>query len=207
MRLLETGAIDQQLYAVRILSVNFYLYDTGNGIVCFDTGFSKTIIRRELRKLNINVGDVTHVFLTHSDFDHTGGLSLFSKAKVYMLKDEEPLVNGKLWRAPGLINRLSSTVQPLWLEDGERISVGSSEIQAIHAPGHTPGSAAYQLNGSLLFTGDCFKIRNGISLPIPAILNMDNDAHRLSIQKLAAINNIDAAYTAHSGVTSRILTM
>ena len=206
MRLLDTGLIEDNLFAVKTLSVNFYLHATPAGYVCFDAGFSKPMIRKELRKLNVDPKDVKHVFLTHSDFDHTGGLSLFTNAQVYLLKDEQPLVSGLIWRAPGLSNRLPANVIPIWLNDGQVVRINDTTVEVVHAPGHTPGSAAYRLNNSMLITGDCFKIRNGIALPVPAVLNMDHEQHRQSILKLAALKDISLACTAHSGLTRRIMT-
>jgi glyoxylase-like metal-dependent hydrolase (beta-lactamase superfamily II) len=40
------------------------------------------------------------------------------------------------------------------LEDGDTVSVGSATLTALHTPGHTPESMAYQLGESALFTGD-----------------------------------------------------
>ncbi len=39
------------------------------------------------------------------------------------------------------------------LEDGQRLSVGGHEVEAIHTPGHTPGSTCF-LAGRRLFSGD-----------------------------------------------------
>ncbi len=40
------------------------------------------------------------------------------------------------------------------LVDKERISFGSSVIEVVHSPGHTPGSTSFLLDNMLLFTGD-----------------------------------------------------
>jgi glyoxylase-like metal-dependent hydrolase (beta-lactamase superfamily II) len=37
---------------------------------------------------------------------------------------------------------------------GMEVKVGSCTLQAVHTPGHTPGSTAWLLNGAYLFTGD-----------------------------------------------------
>lgn len=39
------------------------------------------------------------------------------------------------------------------LEDGERVPLGAAELRVIHTPGHTLGSACFQI-GNALFTGD-----------------------------------------------------
>jgi len=33
--------------------------------------------------------------LTHSDFDHAGGLSLFENAEIYLSRDEEQMITKK----------------------------------------------------------------------------------------------------------------
>jgi glyoxylase-like metal-dependent hydrolase (beta-lactamase superfamily II) len=38
--------------------------------------------------------------------------------------------------------------------DGQRFTFGTSTIDVIHSPGHTPGSTSFLLNGTHLFTGD-----------------------------------------------------
>jgi glyoxylase-like metal-dependent hydrolase (beta-lactamase superfamily II) len=40
------------------------------------------------------------------------------------------------------------------IRQGLRIKVGKSELEALHTPGHTPGSTSYLLDGKYLFTGD-----------------------------------------------------
>jgi 7,8-dihydropterin-6-yl-methyl-4-(beta-D-ribofuranosyl)aminobenzene 5'-phosphate synthase len=40
----------------------------------FDTGNDPDLVLGNLRKLNIDISDVTEVFLSHNHFDHTGGL-------------------------------------------------------------------------------------------------------------------------------------
>jgi glyoxylase-like metal-dependent hydrolase (beta-lactamase superfamily II) len=40
------------------------------------------------------------------------------------------------------------------LADGQRIAVGSHELQVLHTPGHTPGSLCFLLRPALCFCGD-----------------------------------------------------
>lgn len=40
------------------------------------------------------------------------------------------------------------------LADQELIPFGSSVIEVVHSPGHTPGSTSFLMDGMLLFTGD-----------------------------------------------------
>lgn len=50
------------------------------------------------------------------------------------------------------------------LVDGNTITIGRSEVRAIHTPGHTSGSLSYMLDGRYLFTGDIL-FADGIGRP------------------------------------------
>ncbi len=50
------------------------------------------------------------------------------------------------------------------LKDGDKIQIGSSEVKAIHTPGHTSGSLSYLLDDRYLFSGDVL-FANGIGRP------------------------------------------
>lgn len=41
-----------------------------------------------------------------------------------------------------------------WLEEGDTIALGSSRIEVLRTPGHTPESLCYRAGDSVLFTGD-----------------------------------------------------
>jgi glyoxylase-like metal-dependent hydrolase (beta-lactamase superfamily II) len=68
--------------------------DSGDGIVCFDTGINGLLTRMGFKQLGLDPCRVSHVFLTHSDYDHMGGVKEFRNAQVYLSKQEEPMVTG-----------------------------------------------------------------------------------------------------------------
>jgi glyoxylase-like metal-dependent hydrolase (beta-lactamase superfamily II) len=77
----ETGKITDNLFVIRTGTANFFTYKIEEDIICFDSGFGKNMIISELNKVGIDPESITHLFLTHSDFDHANGASLFEKAK------------------------------------------------------------------------------------------------------------------------------
>ncbi len=86
---------------------------------------------------------ITDVLLTHSHHDHINGLQQtleHSDAKVHLLKSE-----AKFWG-----ERLS---KPVLHHGGDQLQLGSSVINILHTPGHTPGSACYH-TGNDLIAGD-----------------------------------------------------
>lgn len=66
------------VYAIRSNGyANFYLVESGGNLVAFDSGTNKNTIKKELAKLSLDPLKVTAVFLTHTDFDHTGHSSYY----------------------------------------------------------------------------------------------------------------------------------
>ena len=87
--------------------------------------------------------EITDILLTHSHHDHINGLQQtleHSDAKVHLLKSEAKFWGEKLHQAA--IHH-----------GGDVIKVGQSEINILHTPGHTPGSACYHV-GNDLIAGD-----------------------------------------------------
>jgi glyoxylase-like metal-dependent hydrolase (beta-lactamase superfamily II) len=86
---------------------------------------------------------ITDILLTHSHYDHINGLQQTLEqcdAKIHLLKPE-----AKFWGA--------NLTKPALHHGGDQIKVGDSQINILHTPGHTPGSACYHI-GDDLIAGD-----------------------------------------------------
>jgi hydroxyacylglutathione hydrolase len=86
---------------------------------------------------------ITDILLTHSHHDHINGISGILEhdhAKIHLLKPEYEFWSHQLDK-------------PCLHHGGDRIMLGESEISMLHTPGHTPGSACYQIENELI-TGD-----------------------------------------------------
>ena len=148
---------------------------------------------------------VVAVFLTHTDMDHVGALSLFDKAKLYISKEEEQMINGAKTRWHGLYgwlgkNSISRTDYTL-LEDREIIQTGNLKIEGILVPGHTSGTMAYLVNDKYLFTGDILSLKDGRIAPIPAFFDMDTEQAIKSHEIIRRIPVAEYIFTAHWGYT------
>ncbi len=197
--LLETGPIHGSIYAAKTHSVNFYVWKTGSGVVLFDTGFDRVAVRHALRVIGFEPSAVTHIFLTHSDIDHVGGLSLFPQAQVFLSADEEPMILHQQPRMGLVLNpRIRRPYQ--LLHDGDIVEADGISIRAIAASGHTPGSMCYLANGIALFSGDAFMLRKGEMDTTPRY-GMDIPRQRESIRMLASFKGVELIFTGHWGMS------
>ncbi|MDP4095169.1 MAG: MBL fold metallo-hydrolase [Bacillota bacterium] len=200
-RPVETGKLAENLYAVKTATVNLFLYKEGNNTICIDSGFNNRVTVRQLKKLEINPENVTHLFLTHSDFDHVNGLVIFKNAEIYISSEEEQMITRKKARMFGIFFNKAIKRKINLLRDNDEISAGSIKVRALLTPGHTPGSMSYLLNDSILFGGDTFKVVNNKIYPLKRFYNMDTELQKESIRRLARLENIKLACTAHTGCT------
>jgi glyoxylase-like metal-dependent hydrolase (beta-lactamase superfamily II) len=86
---------------------------------------------------------ITDILLTHSHQDHINGIGAVLEhgdARLHLMKAE-----AQFWG--------KGTALPALHHGGDVIELGATEIRALHTPGHTPGSACYQV-GNELITGD-----------------------------------------------------
>jgi glyoxylase-like metal-dependent hydrolase (beta-lactamase superfamily II) len=86
---------------------------------------------------------ITDILLTHSHHDHVNGIEKVldqTDAQIHLLKAE-----ARFWG--------QALTSPRLHHGGDRIAVGKTEIEILHTPGHTPGSACFHL-GNDLIAGD-----------------------------------------------------
>lgn len=195
---IKTQQLTENVYVVRTLISNFYIYTDGENTVCFDTGYLPVIIKRALRKINVRTDSISHIFLTHSDYDHVGGIKLFKNGQVHLSVDEEKMITFKKPRVLLLFNKRIKRKYQL-LNDGDITYIGKIKVKSITTPGHTPGSMSYLVNDSILFTGDTLTIQNGKIKPFFWFQNMNTTLQKESIKKIMEIDNIKFIFTGHTG--------
>ncbi len=167
-----------------------WIIPTKTGVVLVDAGWDD---EGEVLKKEIAGRTVHAILVTHGHFDHTGGLRLFSDAKVYVGPGEGPLLRGEA-EAGGWMARMSTSMMapdpytpPILKEfkDGDTLEIDGESFKAIHVLGHTQGSAMY-LWKDVLFTGDTIVGRGGHVNRIPAPTYDDYDAARSNVAKVLA---------------------
>jgi glyoxylase-like metal-dependent hydrolase (beta-lactamase superfamily II) len=102
---------------------------------------------------------ITHILLTHSHFDHVGGLAELkeeSSAPIYIHPDAVPML-ARATEAAARFN-LPLTTPPAadrMLAEGDVIDVGNLKLEVLLTPGHAPGHVCFYVREeNVLFDGD-----------------------------------------------------
>lgn len=197
----ETREVIPGIIAVKDGFVNLYLIKGREKYIAVDAGTRKKNITAELQKLNIDVHTILAVFLTHSDYDHAGGVEVFTNAKVYLPEAEEQMINGKTARF-FFIYKNTLTRDYELINDGQTIEIEGLRVRSIAAPGHTPGSVCYLIDDIYLFTGDNLSLKHGKAGIFSYLFNMDSKTQIQSLLRLKELKGIEYMFTGHYGFSS-----
>ncbi|MBP2031873.1 glyoxylase-like metal-dependent hydrolase (beta-lactamase superfamily II) [Clostridium algifaecis] len=146
-RLNRTKKITGNIFVVKTLISNFFIYSDGRITICFNSGFIPLIINRELRKVNVKPESISNVFLTSPKFQHIGGIKVFKNARIYMSDDLSSKRSQKLLEDLDKRNNMEYEK----IKDGDIIDLGSIKVRSFVIPGHLPGSMSYIVNDSFVF--------------------------------------------------------
>lgn len=162
--------------------------------------------------IGINSNNIKHLFITHADVDHCGGIdicgtSIFPDAKVYLGKGEKAYLNGDTHRMTKLGIKIKNCVKlarDFYPINGDEIFyIEGIKVQAIHTPGHTLGHTCYLVDDKVLFTGDCLAVNDNGGYSFFDFFTQYPDMNKKSLVKLKEIaNKVNLKYvcTGHSGV-------
>ncbi len=195
--------ISEKVIAICSPASCFYAVTDGSAAILIDTGMNPRWAAIGLERCGLAARSVSHVFLTHSDRDHVGGLALFPEAEVYMSGREQAVIDGSVPRTILFLKRRNRFDRRyLALEDEAVVTAGPFRVRAVWTPGHTPGSTSLLVDGSALFTGDLLTLHRGRARPSARVLCNDFQEDQRSIRKLAErVPQADLLCTGHGGWT------
>ena len=150
-----------QKMPVAPIGANCYIVSEAGEAFIIDPGGDAEKIIRAAKNFNVR-----YILLTHTHFDHIGGLNdvkkAFPDAKTAVSTFEHdwlysPQLNfSEDFGFTFVFNREVD----LKLEDGMTLDFAGTKIKVLHTPGHTPGSTCFYIEKSaicgnhLLFSGD-----------------------------------------------------
>lgn len=150
-------------------SISVFLVEKDGRKMLFDTGLGMPGCRLlpSLEAIGLEPEDIDCIFLTHFHGDHIGGMvtdsvSVFPEADVYAARAKYDA-----WMA--MPADAKAQVEKTMEIYGDRVHLfGAGDslpygVEAVAAPGHTPGHTAYQI-GKLLIVGD---LMHGVALQMP----------------------------------------
>lgn len=126
------------VYFVGCIPASSHLIDTGDGLILIDTGYEDTLflLIDSIYRLGFRPEDVKYIIHTHWHGDHTAataGLVELSGAKTFIgHKDAERV---KKYFTPDVL-----------LHEGDKVTLGNTEIDILETPGHTEGCISLFFN-------------------------------------------------------------
>ncbi len=147
------------------------VYILENGRTLIDTGNMYGLID-EFKEIG-NIDKLERIFLTHTHFDHIGGMAeifQYVSPDVYLHKIARGYLNLHRDPFPAFFDALEKEGKLKLLNDGDTLE-GSPTLLVIHAPGHTAGDVVYyDPNSRSIFAGDVvlpYSLRYGPILSKP----------------------------------------
>lgn len=147
-----------QKIPVAPIGANCYIVSEAGAAFIIDPGGDAEKIIRAAKNF-----DVHCILLTHTHFDHIGGLNelkkAFPEAKTAVHKlEKEWLYSDELNLSENFgFSSVYEKEVDIELEDGMTLDFAGTKIKVLHTPGHTPGSTCFYIENSgnhVLFSGD-----------------------------------------------------
>lgn len=204
-------------------TVNYYIFAIvgGDGPVIVDCGCSPKLAEEKklvnyvnpgevLKRMNIDIGAVKHVVVSHIHFDHVSGIELFPKATFYVQEKEynfwikDPMAQRRPFLLPtdlaanAFLRKLEGTERLSLIRGKKKILPG---IELIIAPGHTPGLQVTAVNtakGTAIVGSDVAHTFFSYETDIPSAYIIDMVSWMKSYDKIRAkASSSDLLFPGH----------
>lgn len=148
--------MDYEAVIVGVLETNCYLVYCEKTLECaiVDPGAEAEKIFRVIIKKKLKPVILIN---THGHVDHVGANKDIKERfdiPLYIHASDGPMLNGvQQYELSFFLGAKDSPSPDKFLEDGEKIHIGKSQMKVIHTPGHSPGSVSL-LGDGFLISGD-----------------------------------------------------
>lgn len=144
------------------------------------------------------------ILLTHGHFDHIGAAQELAEAydvKIYAFIDEADLLADKKLNFSVGIGQDMNLTADVFLLDKQKVNLAGFDIEVIHTPGHTIGSACYLFaEEDIILTGDTLFYENVGRCDLPT--GNFSDIIRSINNRLMILDDNIVVYPGHGEATS-----
>ena len=201
------------------LDVHVYVVKSGDELTMIDAGFGPGTeeILKNIGNDGLDVNKINQIVITHYHADHAGGLAPMKRAtgaKVLAPREAAPTIRSADADQIGLnwAKRFGFYPQDyVWepcevdqeYQDGDRIRVGSVEMEAIATPGHCQGHYCLLLHGEdrrYLFSSDA--VFWGGAVIVQNVPDVSVQDYARSVARLAELE-FDALLPGHHMISMR----
>lgn len=205
----DTGILEDGISCIREYDVNLWFYTKDGKTVAFDSGhLNYHRIDEEFAKIGLKPRNIRHLFLTHLDTDHAGGIdrsarNIFPNATVYMGADEEKYMTREIRRKKIFYNCVRIADGWKSIRGEMTFEVEGIRVEAIPVPGHTVGHTVYIVEDKIMVSGDCLAINENGGYAFFDFFTQNpakNKESLLRLQEKLAGRALTYVCTGHSGI-------
>ena len=142
---IKPAKIFGNLYFAGVHEASTHLIDTGDGLILIDPGYPESlyVVINHIWQLGFDPREIKYILHSHGHYDHSGATAALVEltgAKTFIGSRDADMVRNMQPRTP----KFDPAFEPdVLLCDGDKITLGNTEITVYETPGHTDGTVSF----------------------------------------------------------------